>query len=55
MVGLNSVTLPCISKLLRRKRVVIYMSSQFITTLGGVAWKRSEEYQNQNNVIRLFY
>lgn len=30
MVGLNSVSLPCISKLQRRKRVVIYMSNHLL-------------------------
>ena len=31
------------------------MSSQFIITLGGVHWKRSEKYGNQKSVIQLFY
>lgn len=49
-VGLNTISSHSISKLESRKRVLIYMSSQFIITLGGVAWKRSEEDGNQNSV-----
>lgn len=47
-VGLNTISSRSISELQERKRVVIYMSSQ-LTTLGGVPWKRSEKYGNQDS------
>lgn len=54
-VGLKIISLCSIRKYQKRKKAVIYTSSQFIITLGGVHWKRSEKYGNQKSVIQLFY